>query len=173
MNQNITATSTIAASTPNVQEWLEARPDVQRLPVADILAAGFSAAERDYVVQHLIAEVAKADAARLTARTLIVPSTASLEWNDAEFHIIATKGKPRHASSASPTDPDRRDLNTLSVNLTNHPVQTAKVGDTWTSLPDGDWPVSEYEYIGRFRRIGTFEDADTAWTQYVIREVIR
>jgi hypothetical protein len=166
----VTSTSTQTMPTPKVRDWLGAIPNVQTLPVTDIIRAGFSKPEQAYVVDYLKAQVAKAEAARLTARTLIVPATASREWEDDEFHVIATTGTPRHAMHVSPTDPERRQLDTISVKPTDHPVHTAKVGDTWSFELDGEQtPV--YEYVGRFRRIGAFKDTDTEWKQYVIREV--
>lgn len=44
---------------PRVQEWLDAIPDVQRLPVTDVLKAGFTKEERNYAVDYLVAAVRK------------------------------------------------------------------------------------------------------------------
>ena len=166
-----TPTATLTAPTPRVQAWLDAIPNVQRLPVADILRAGFSAEERNYVVEALMAAVAKANVARLTARTLIVPALSGNVMDEPEFHMVATAGAARNAFTVSPTDPERRELYAHSVTVTGHPVHTAKIGDKWSFVLDGE-RTPEYEYIGRFRLVGKFEDADTEWDQLVIREVV-
>jgi hypothetical protein len=167
----VTSTAALSAPSPKVRDWLNAIPNVHRLPVSAILMADFSAEERAYVVDHLKAAVRDADAARLIARTLIVPALSGSAMDEAEFHMVATAGAARNAFTVSPTDPERRELYAHSVTVTDHPVHTAKIGDTW-SLVSEDGERWAFEYIGRFRLVGKFEDADTEWDQMVIREVI-
>jgi hypothetical protein len=153
-----------------VQEWLSAHEGDQRLEVQAILDADFSKEERAILVPAQKAAVAANEANRLTARTLIIPATAVKEWKDPEFYVVATAGDARHASGVSPTDPDRRQLHTVPIDGGDHPVRSAKIGDTWNVTNEGGefW---EFEFIGKFRLVGTFKDADTGWKNHIVREV--
>ncbi|POH68968.1 hypothetical protein C3B61_03450 [Cryobacterium zongtaii] len=165
-----TRTTAETAPTVKVQEWLEARPDVQRLPVTDILKAGFTKPEQAYVVDYLKAQCAKAEAARLTAQTHIIPSFSTTEWVDPEFYLIAETGQHCRAALASPTDPERRQLHGQSVTPTSHPVHSKNKGDKWSFTNEEDETYT-YEHLGRYKLVGKFEDSDTEITSYVAREV--
>ena len=115
----------------------------------------------------------KTISATTVPRTLVIPASAEIAWRDPEFHVIATNVVEEFETFRSPTDSQGRRLHAMSVDRglhQLHPVHIASVGDIWSFWLDGE-RTADYEYIGRFRLIAEFVDADTNWKNYIVREV--